>query len=104
MTDTDYRSRLVAKEFKRGDKRELFAGTPPLEALKVLISDAATIDQDCNEEKKLMINDVKRAYFYAAATRPVYKEIPAEDLEPGDEMRVGELQLSMYGTREAAIN
>ena len=41
-----YRSRLVAKEFNRGDGEDgLFAGTPPLEALKLLISEAATLDK-----------------------------------------------------------
>ncbi len=43
----NYRSRLVAKEFKSAggvaEDDDLFAGTPPLEALKLLISDAATI-------------------------------------------------------------
>ncbi len=51
-----------------------------------------------------MVNDVRRAYFYAAATREVYVTIPEEDREEGDEARVGRLQLSMYGTRDAARN
>ena len=34
----DYRSRLVAKEIKRDNRDDLFAATPPLEALKLLIS------------------------------------------------------------------
>ena len=33
----NYRSRLVAKEFRDGSE-SIFAGTPPLEALKLLIS------------------------------------------------------------------
>ena len=48
--------------------------------------------------------DIKRAYFYAAATRPIHIEIPSEDREPGDEDRVGLLNLSLYGTRDAAVN
>ena len=51
---------------------------------------------------KLAFIDVKRAYFYARARRPVYIEIPIEDYEPGDELRVGKLNLSLYGTRDAA--
>ena len=35
----------------------VFAGTPPLEAARSLVSEAATIDDD-NEDKVLMINDV----------------------------------------------
>ena len=51
-----------------------------------------------------MVNDVSRAYFYAKAIRKVYVEIAEEDREPGDENKVGELQFSMYGTRDAAQN
>ena len=52
----------------------------------------------------MMSIDVKRAYFYAPARRPVYIEIPIEDYEDGDEMMVGKLNLSLYGTRDAAQN
>ena len=52
----------------------------------------------------MMSVDVKRAYFYAPARRPVYIEIPIEDYEDGDEMMVGKLNLSLYGTRDAAQN
>ena len=48
--------------------------------------------------------DVKRAYFYAPATRPIYVKIPDEDWEAGDEENVGVLELSLYGTRDAALN
>ena len=48
-----------------------------------------------------MVNDVKRAYFFAPAKRPVYVELPPEDWEPG---KCGRLCKSMYGTRDAAAN
>ena len=32
--------------------------------------------------------DVRRACFYAKATRPVFMEIPIEDFEPGDEGKI----------------
>jgi len=51
-----------------------------------------------------MAVDIKRAYFYAPATRPIYIVIPDEDWEPGDEAKVGKLNLSLYGTRDAAAN
>ena len=51
-----------------------------------------------------MSNDVKRAYFYAPSTREVYIRIHKEDLEDGDEDKVGMLNLSLYGTRDAALN
>ena len=52
----------------------------------------------------MMTIDVRRAYFYAPAQRAVYIQIPAEDREPGDEGMVGRLNLSLYGTRDAAMN
>ena len=48
--------------------------------------------------------DVKRAYFYAPATRPLFVHIPKEDREEGDEGMVARLNLSLYGTRDAAMN
>ena len=52
----------------------------------------------------LMYADVSRAYFYAKAVRPVYVKLPDEDVEPGDEGKCGRLKMSMYGTRDAALN
>ena len=49
-----------------------------------------------------MSTDVKRAYFYAPG--PIYVIIPEEDRQPGDEDMVGQLNLSLYGTRDAASN
>ena len=51
-----------------------------------------------------MAIDIKRAYFYEPAKRPIYIQIPAEDREPGDEGKVAKLNLSLYGTRDAAMN
>ena len=57
----NYRSRLVAKEFDVGRQLGLFAAAPPLDALKILISDAATVEEDGEEDKVVMINDVARS-------------------------------------------
>ena len=101
----DYRARLVGRELKAmGGKQEcLFAATPPLESLRFVISIAAS-RQRRPEPFRIMATDVKRAYFYAAASRSLYIEIPEEDLEEDDEGMVGQLQLSLYGTRDAAAN
>ncbi len=101
----NYRSRLVAKEFNNSEMEGLFAGTPPLEALRYLVHEAATVD-DGIAEKVLMINDVSRAFFEAKATRPICIELPDEDLTEEDRRRdvVGFLMLSLYVTREAAMN
>ena len=99
----NYRSRMVAREIKRDNRIDLFAATPPLEALKLLISEAATITPN-KGWKKIMVNDISRAYFYAPARRSVYIEIPEEDRNENDGDVVGELKMSLYGTRDAAQN
>ena len=96
-----YRSRLVAKEFNTGVCPELYAATPPSECLRLMLSLAAS---GRHRGTGLMYADVSRAYFYAKAVRPVYVKLPAEDLESGDENRCGKLLMSMYGTRDAALN
>ncbi len=95
----NYRSRLVAKEFKTDVKPELYAATPPSECLRLMLNQLTN-----DRRKKLMYADVSRAYFYARAKRPVYVKLPDEDKEEGDEMKCGRLVMSMYGTRDAATN
>ena len=87
----DYRSRFVGKEFNTGVDSSLYAATPPLEALKLLISSAAS---DSLRSTHIMLSDVKRAYFHAAATRELYVEVPREDpnWKPG---LLGKLNLSL---------
>ena len=97
----DYRSRFVGKEFKTSPDDTLYASTPPLEALRLIVSWAATTG---TERREVMINDVRRAYFYAKATRDIYIEIPEEDRKPGDENKLAKLNLCLYGTRDAALN
>ena len=36
--EPNYRSRLVAKEFKRYNNPDLYTGTPPIEMLRFLVS------------------------------------------------------------------
>ena len=97
-----YRSRLVAKEFRKGQQQDpaRFAATPPSECLKMVRRRLATNGRGY----KLLYLDVSRAFFYARAVRPVYVKLPDEDKEEGDEHRCGKLLMSMYGTRDAAVN
>ena len=99
----DYRSRLVGREINTEDRLDLFAATPPLESLRVICALSAS-HHDREDPFVILSVDVKRAYFYAKSTRPIYVEIPVEDYEPGDELNVGRLNLSLYGTRDAAQN
>ena len=48
-----------------------------------------------------MINDVRRAYFYAKIRRDVYIELPKEDPDHGKGL-LGKLKLGLYSTRDAA--
>ena len=95
-----YRSRLVGKEFNTYNDITLYAATPPLEALRLINSLAATYEYD------IMTNDVSRAYFYAPIQEGdyIYVKLPAEDTLPGEEGMCGRLNFSMYGTRSAATN
>ena len=61
------KSRVVAIEFNTSQMDGLFAATAPLEALRLLVSDAATVEK-CpdsafkEETKAIMMNDVARAF------------------------------------------
>jgi hypothetical protein len=104
-----YRSRFVGKEFNTHEVEGLFAGTPPLEALRLLLSQAATTTQhEKMNQKIVMINDVSRAFFEAPMQvgRHLCIELPEEDCTEEDKRRdmVGYLTKSLYGTRDAAYN
>merc|ERR1711884_819928 len=99
----NYRSRLVAKEINTKNMPEMYAATPPLEALRAVISCAVNRDLgDMKDLFKIIVTDVSRAFFYAKAIRPVYVKLAPEDCLPGEEGLCGKLQHSMYGTRDAA--
>ncbi len=106
VASPNYRARLVGREIKKDRRTDLFAATPPLESLRMVLSKCASNQHHVDPLNNFIVmsNDVKRAYFYAPATRPVYIAIPSEDFEEGDEEKVGMLNLSLYGTRDAAMN
>eukprot|EP00973_Karenia_brevis_P087521 12136155-Karenia_brevis.AAC.1 len=71
----------------------------------MIISIAATRDSSKNHTaRKIMVNDVSRAYFNAKSDTPTFVKLCEEDTEKGDEHMCGELRVSMYGTRKAAQN
>ena len=95
------RSRMCAREFKSGDWPDLYAGTPPLEALKAIISIAA----NHKETFSIMHIDVSRAYFHVKAQKPVLIRLPVEDRMGTDAWKVGLMKKSsMSGTRDTASN
>ncbi len=92
----EYRCRLVAKEFKKDKREDLFAATPSLEAKKMLFSLWASIPG-----MRLDFGDVARAYFHAKAKRKVYVDLSAPEFEEG---KRGLLKKATCGTRAAAQN
>ncbi len=73
----------------------------------MILSEAATVDKEGQSGTMvIMINDVARAFFEAAATRAICVEIPeeAKDDEDEEEDNVAILRKSLYGTRDAAAN
>ena len=67
---------MVAQETQRGNREDLFAATPPLEAKKLLFSLAATEGVGYEEGKsehgmKLDSADIRKAFFHAEARRDV---------------------------------
>ena len=101
--EPEYRSRLVGREIKTDARPDLFAATPPLESLRYVASLCASSQSRRNPHRILTI-DVKRAYFYAPVRRPIFIELPAEDRLEGEGDLVAQLNLSVYGTRDAAKN
>ena len=81
---------------------------PPLQALRLLVSEAATYLASCASTagKVFLTNDVARAFPEAPIRRDVCMELPLEDLDEGENPGeyVGLLQMSLYGTRDAATN
>ena len=73
------RSRLVARDFKGNDKDrdDLFAETPPLEALRLILSRAATKRGD-GRYRKLLFVDIKKAHLNPGCEEDVYIELPEE--------------------------
>ena len=71
---------------------------PPVECLKVLVSEMMTVDRDSGVKiptKRMAIWDVSRAHFYGEAETEVNTNLPQEMAQEGF---VAKLQRTMYGT------
>ena len=86
----EFRCRLVAKEVKKRNNTEeesanFFASTPPLEAVRFLISEDMTKRGSRNNRPlKLSFIDVKKAHLCSEVLREWYVEPPPEANEPPD--------------------
>ena len=104
-TRPEIRCRLVVVEtarrttIEKGDVVATFASTPPLEALRFLLSAAVTGDP--NEDQVVRALDISRAHLHSPVKRTICVEAPPED----DECPPGHcwlLQRNMYGTKDDA--
>ena len=64
----------MAKQFRGSDEDEWFAATPPIEALRALVSDALS----GAKARALMVCDISRAFFYAPVQHEIYVELCEE--------------------------
>ena len=69
------RCRLLGQEIAKEKRDDCFAATPPLESRKAVLSLCAS-HPGHKDPWRLIAADVKRAYFYAPATRPIFIHIP----------------------------
>lgn len=76
----------------------MFAGTPPLVGLRLLIFDVAS---SAVGAKIVIIMDVKCAFLYGAAKRRIYIALLEQDPKHAGGRHLGLLKRSMYGTRDA---
>ena len=63
---SNVKSRCVVKEFATTIRDDLFAGTPALEAVKLIISLVASSRRGLAPQKRIMVMDVKGAFLHAA--------------------------------------
>ena len=70
------RCRLVARDFKTKDscREDLFAATPPLELLRVMLSKAA----GNRRRRKVLVIDAKKARLNPKCDQEVFIELPGE--------------------------
>lgn len=83
---------------------EVFAATPPVEAIRYLCS--LGMSKDCVGGKGLLVLgflDVSRTHFHSPCLRTVFIQLPDEDPEKAPGF-CGRLLQSVYGTRGAAQN
>ena len=101
-----YRSRLVAKDFKPkskvNDQECLFAATPPLELVKMLILKAARGSRNRHAGvKKVMFLDVSKAHLQAPMRDEDFVQLPPERWTEG---KCARLIYTLNGMRTAGSN
>ena len=67
-----YRSRFVGREHSDHNSDTLYASTPPIEAMRFIVSHASIIPSAGQPTFGPMVDDLRRAYLYAPARRNVH--------------------------------
>ena len=99
-SEPNIRCRLVCREFAdKGNRDDLFAGTPSLMTIRVILSLLAKRAANENDIAGMIV-DVKGAFLYGKAKRNIYIWLPEED-EGYSQGLMGKLERAMYGTRGA---
>ncbi|CAE8585163.1 unnamed protein product [Polarella glacialis] len=100
------RCQRLAVEIKRSWQATAFAGTPPLESLRFLVSLATFRSKFNTVERpyKMLFIDIRRAHFMADAQRELYVEIAPEEQVLFPDRMCGRLIKSMYGAQDADQN
>ena len=100
LEEPNVRCRLVGREFAdKGNRDDLFAGTPPLVTIRILLS-ILSKRAFSEEDMGAMNLDVKGAFLYGKTKRNVYIWLPPEDPRRQEGL-MGKLNKAMYGTRDA---
>ena len=105
------RSRLVAREIRNAGSESVFAPTPPLEALRTILSLATTRlpgdehnvwDGDHRDRMQISLVDISRAYFNARTdpSCPTFVQLPPEHAATG-KGKVRRVLKHMHGTQRA---
>ena len=76
------RCRWVAKEFATYKSAEFFAATPLFEALRMMISHAASGRAHGRGGRKLLTIDARKAHLHAMAGREVFVDLPPSSTSP----------------------
>ena len=107
----DVRSRPIARQIRGAHEDPMFVPSPPLEALRSVLSDAATDtegekpkrrDGKSSNRMQISLIDISRAYFNATCNpeKPTFVALPTE--HPDYTSKSGVLLKHMYGTQAAA--
>ena len=93
--ETTVRSRIVARQFADSPAPEHHAGTPPVWALKLVLSRCTSRGRG----RQLASHDISVAFFHAALEQPVWAEPPKE---LGLEDWLWYVEKALYGMRESS--